>query len=131
MITIKKRNTVQKTLILETVRSMTDHPTAEDVYAEVEKRCPNISRATVYRDLNSLATDGEILRVAIANASDRYDLTTVYHAHSRCSVCGKVFDCQISSYPVADADVNDGFVAKSVDIIVNGICRNCREEQNG
>lgn len=92
MITINRRNTVQRTLILETVRELTDHPSADEIYINVLKKCPNISKGTVYRNLTLLADEGLIYRVAVANGPDRYDLTAFSHAHLRCRVCGNVYD---------------------------------------
>lgn len=121
------RNTVQKALILQTVRSMTNHPTADEVYDAVGSVCPSISKGTVYRNLNLLAESGEILRVSIANAPDRYDFTTGEHAHCRCRVCGRVFDYALRRVPELDDSCNSGFSAENYYIIVNGICKECRE----
>lgn len=131
MILINQRNTVQKTLILQTVRSMTNHPTADEIFEKVSAVCPGISKGTVYRDLNRLADNGEILRVAVANSPDRYDLTSHGHAHCRCSVCNRVFDYRLRVAPELDDEGNEGFAAKSMDIIINGICKECGRNQNG
>lgn len=120
-----ERKTVQRTLILQTVRSMTNHPSADEIYDKVQLLCPNISRATVYRDLNRLADEGEILRVNVANAADRYDLTNHNHAHCLCVKCGRVFDYKLESFPVLNDDINDGFKATDIYVVVNGICRKC------
>ena len=42
------------------------HPDAEQVYERVAAKKPNISKATVYRNLNLLAEEGEIGRVRTA-----------------------------------------------------------------
>ena len=93
--------------------------------------CPGISKATVYRDLNRLADSGEILRVAVANAPDRYDLTARSHAHCRCGECGRVFDYKLRVNPEFDDEGNEGFTASSFDIIVNGTCKECRRIADG
>ena len=54
------RNTIQRQLVLSAVRQLQNHPTADEVYQEVQKNCPTISRATVYRNLKLLAEEGEI-----------------------------------------------------------------------
>ena len=107
MITDLRRNTVQKTLILEAVCSMRTHPTADEIYEIVSKKCPAISKGTVYRGLNQLAEDGKILRVAIANAPDRYDLTVGDHAHCICNGCGRVFDYRLVRDPEFDQTNTD------------------------
>ena len=44
---MEKRNTIQKQLVLEAVAQLHNHPTAEQVYAQVVKAHPTISKATV------------------------------------------------------------------------------------
>ena len=51
------RNTIQRQLVLSAVRQLQNHPTADEVYQEVQKNCPTISRATVYRNLKLLAEE--------------------------------------------------------------------------
>ncbi len=118
-----KRTTVQKTLILDTVRAMTTHPTADEVYDAVSARHPGIGRATVYRVLKSLAEEGLIRRVAVANAPDRFDLTLSRHAHCLCERCGRVFDFDLPC-PLPPAD-EKGFTPTEVNVMVTGICRDC------
>ena len=121
-----RRNTVQKTLLLETVCSMTNHPTADEIYEIVSQKCPGISKGTVYRGLNQLAEDGKILRVAIANAPDRYDFTVGSHAHCICNTCGRVFDYKLLCEPRFDPSGKGDFEAVSIDIIVRGVCAECK-----
>ena len=52
------RNTIQRQLVLSAVRQLQNHPTADEVYQKVQKSCPTISRATVYRNLKLLAEEG-------------------------------------------------------------------------
>ena len=47
-----RRNTIQRSIILETVNKLKCHATADEVYNEVARENPHISRSTVYRNLN-------------------------------------------------------------------------------
>ena len=89
------RNTIQKQLVLDTVRRMTNHPTVEEIYERIVMEHPSVSKGTVYRNLNILAQQGEILRVQFPNAADRYDFNTRQHYHIRCRYCGKVDDVEM------------------------------------
>ncbi|MBO5766193.1 MAG: transcriptional repressor, partial [Lentisphaeria bacterium] len=42
---------VQRDAILSELRSVTSHPTAEDIYKSLRVRMPKISIGTVYRNL--------------------------------------------------------------------------------
>ncbi len=128
--TKKRRNTFQKVLIKETVLSMCNHPTADEVYAEVRERCPLVSKATVYRVLNDLAYNGELNRIKIAGSADRYDKTLCAHYHVKCQVCGSVADV---SLPVMTEIVNDvsntsSYILTGHNLSFEGICPCCAEK---
>ena len=46
------RNTKQKELVLEILKSSYNHDSANEIYEQAKKSLPNISLATVYRILN-------------------------------------------------------------------------------
>ena len=89
------RNTIQRQLVLSAVRQLQNHPTADEVYQEVQKSCPAISRATVYRNLKLLAEEGEIRLRNISGSPERYDHICGNHYHLRCEQCGKVMDVEM------------------------------------
>lgn len=124
---INRRNTVQKSLILDTVRSMTTHPTADDVFDAVSEKYSGIGRATVYRVLKLLSDEGLIRRVSVANAPDRFDLTVGSHAHCLCKSCGRIYDFDLPDITLPDVDEN-GFVPFELNVMVRGVCRNCRKD---
>jgi len=128
---MKKRNTIQKNLVLKAIRHLTSHPTAEEVYLFIRDEYPDISRATVYRNLNSLTEEGQIKRISIADSADRFDVTTMPHYHIRCVSCGAFFDLKIPYFKDIDQKVAEetGFLMEDHDIVFRGICRSCREEK--
>ena len=67
------RNTIQCSMVLEAVNKLKCHATAVEVYDEVVRVCPHISRATVYRNLNRLSQIGKIRKIEIPGAADRFD----------------------------------------------------------
>lgn len=129
---MQTRNTVQRQIVLQTVRQMHDHPTADTVYAAVAAEHPSISKATVYRNLNQLATQGEIRRVPVPNGADRYDFNTSEHYHVRCEKCGAVYDVHMPhSYNlIAEVEDASGVEVRRFDILFEGICAHCREAEN-
>ena len=87
-----RRNTIQRSLVLEAVNKLHCHATADEVYEEIIKEHPTISKATVYRNLNLLSDMGEIRRLEIPGSADRFDHITRNHCHVKCKACGRVFD---------------------------------------
>ncbi|MEG2982634.1 MAG: transcriptional repressor [Raoultibacter sp.] len=122
------RNTVQRTLVLQAVQSLHDHPTSADVYEVVRSQYPTISRATVYRNLGVLATQGEVLRVEVPNGADRYDFNHEDHYHIQCRLCGNIYDVDmppLDNLPARIADKH-GFEIESYQIIFEGVCPSCQ-----
>ena len=123
------RNTVQRTLVLDAVNKMKFHPNAEDIYTEIIKTYPNISKATVYRNLNLLAESNEIRRVKISDGADCFDYKCSKHYHAKCSKCGKVIDIEMEKIKDLDKQIknNHNFNFDGHDIIFNGICSDCKK----
>lgn len=120
------RNTEQRKKILEYLKSVHNHPSAERVYNAIKKDIPKITLATVYRNLNLLAKQGEILRLEI-NKEYHYDAFTGKHCHCVCEKCGKItetFDSEISEFALKKFKAK-GFKTKSVNIIFKGCCKHC------
>ena len=53
-----RRNTKQLSIILDTIKRMPRHFTAEEVYFEVKKDNPSVGQATVFRNMNKMAEEG-------------------------------------------------------------------------
>ncbi len=126
---MKCRNTVQKQMILQAVYTLKNHPTAEDVYNEVIKTYPDISLATVYRNLNLLSESGKLLKISIPNAPVRFDQTINQHYHITCSRCKRFFDIPLPYQAQIDKDFSSatGFSINSHDIVFNGFCKDCKQ----
>lgn len=128
---MQTRNTVQRQIVLQTVLQMHDHPTADNVYAAVAAEHPSISKATVYRNLSQLASQGEIRRVPVPNGADRFDFNTNEHYHVRCVKCGEVFDVHMPHVSNLIEQVEDasGVEVQRYDILFEGICQHCRAQE--
>lgn len=94
------RLTAQRRAILEELRNVKTHPTADEVYEMVRRRLPRISLGTVYRNLDWLAARGLVQRLAVAGRQMRFDADLEPHEHIRCVRCGRLGDLPAS--PVCD-----------------------------
>ena len=86
----KERLTNQKKAILDYLKSVKTHPTAEEIYQKVKKKLPRISRGTVYRILNNLKKKNQIQEI-ITEVS-HFDADISSHTHFICQECGKIID---------------------------------------
>ena len=123
-----KRNTIQRKLVLEAVRKLRCHATADEIYAEVVRENSAVSKATVYRNLQQLCEAGEIRRRTIPGSADRYDHLCSNHYHVRCEQCGRVFDVDMSYMAGLERSIRNthGFAFTGHDIVFRGICPQCR-----
>ncbi|OGZ18043.1 MAG: hypothetical protein A2Z78_01675 [Candidatus Nealsonbacteria bacterium RBG_13_36_15] len=85
------RTTSQKQIILDYLKSVKSHPSAEKVYSVVKKKLPRISKATVYRNLKDFKKRGEAQTI-ISQGKSHFDADTSSHAHFICLDCNKIFD---------------------------------------
>ena len=124
-----KRNTIQRQLVLEIVHKLQCHATADEVYQAIAEDHPNISRATVYRNLNLLSEAGEIRKMEIPGGADRFDHRCHDHCHVRCEKCGRVFDVDIDFITGLEKRIKDHhvFAFTGYDILFRGICPDCQK----
>lgn len=123
------KNTIQRSTILEIVRSTHNHPTADCIYDQVRKKLPRISLGTVYRNLNLLVQQGEIREVFVTGGPSRYDSYLNKHYHFRCERCNTLFDlnepvCNLIEKRVAKST---GFKVKDHNIELTGLCLQCKK----
>lgn len=84
--------TRQRRVILEELRKIDTHPSADEVYEIVRKRLPRISLGTIYRNLEILSETGEIQRLETGSHLKRFDGRADNHYHIRCLRCDRLVD---------------------------------------
>lgn len=126
-----KRNTIQRALVLKAVNQLQCHATAEEIYHLVVNKHPNISKVTVYRNLNQLAENGEIRKLEVPGGADRFDHRCSDHYHVRCVKCGRVFDVDMDYLENLEKRIKEpcGFEIHSHDLMFKGICPDCKTSE--
>ena len=122
------RNTLQRKLVYETLARLARHATANEIFTLISREHPSISRATVYRNLNVLADEKRIRRVAVPNAACRFDARVGAHQHAHCEQCGRIYDLDLPSLDSSIQAVAQsiGFSISNVQIMLHGLCAHCR-----
>jgi Fur family peroxide stress response transcriptional regulator len=118
--------TPQRRAIIEVLEGAANHPTAEDVFAAVNRRFPMTSRATVYNTLALLKREGHV-RELFKDGVSRFDPNTTRHHHFVCDGCGSVsdidwetLDCRVLATLPGKA------VAETYEVTLRGRCGKCR-----
>lgn len=127
----KTRMTNQRSSILEELRSLKSHPTADELYIAVRRRLPRISLGTVYRNLQILSKQGVIRTLPNPRGQRRFDGDTAEHYHVRCVKCGRVAD--LPGRPVVhferEREGKTDFRILGFKIELLGICPDCNEPE--
>jgi Fur family peroxide stress response transcriptional regulator len=117
--------------ILRIFLNSQDHPSVEQVYAQVKADFPSTSLATVYKTVSLLKEVGEILEIGFADGSNRYDGNKPYpHPHLICTRCKRIMD---SDFDLIDQIANEleqtsGYRIVSHQIEFFGICPACQKQ---
>lgn len=124
------RRTRQRMLIIQELLDNYQHPTAEQLYAQLMAKDSTISLATVYHTLALFARLGLIRELHGSKEALRCDPVTAAHAHAYCSRCGAVFD--FPQPPAANIPAVNipGFQPISSEFSVFGYCAACLAEEN-
>jgi len=120
--------TIQRLAVLEYLDNTDQHPTAEEIYAAIQKRLPTISRATVYNTLDILTKSHAIRRLTIDPTASRYDTLNDTHSHFYCRICHKVYDIESPRLRSVHNRI-DGHRIETVQVYAYGICADCRKKQ--
>lgn len=122
--------TRRRRMILQELRKVTTHPTADQVYAMVRKKIPRVSLATVYRNLDLLARAGLILKLETAGAQMRFDGNPANHYHIRCIRCYRVDDLPAGTVMVTDEGVEEktGYRIAGHHLEYSGLCPACQAQ---
>ncbi|MEO0552291.1 MAG: transcriptional repressor [Bacteroidota bacterium] len=73
--------THQRLVIMNAVKEMSDHPSAEKVFSSIKANNPSISLGTVYKTLETLVNNGLLAKVATREGQMRYDPRLDNHGH--------------------------------------------------
>lgn len=128
---MNSRNTIQRSLVFDMVCQLKCHVIADEVYDAIVKLHPNISKATVYRNLNQLAESGKILKIEVPNGADRFECMHHNHHHAKCLKCGQIFDVDMEYITDLEKSIKDthGFEFSGYDIMFKGTCPKCHTPQ--
>lgn len=126
---MKEKQFKKRSAILSCLQSTDTHPSAEMVYDMLQKDHPDISLATVYRNLALFKSQGLIQSVGSVNGAERFDAVTIPHVHFLCTGCGEVMDLPKVNLPLdleKKAEDVSGCHVESCQLTFTGLCKSCR-----
>lgn len=129
------RQTLQRQVIYDYLKSSKEHPTAEMVHNDIRKEFPSISLNTIYNTLELLEELGLAMRVFPEVQSARFDGNPTPHTHLLCTSCNRVYDLEedilLRLNNVEDEVLSkSGFRVEQGSLVFSGTCRQCLLESH-
>ena len=101
------------------------HPTAEEIFAAVNRVDPRSSRTTTYRNLRDLVQAGLVREVAVEGRAARFDTKGTLHHHFICDRCGNVEDVDWYDVPRPASRYLGKRILRECELIFRGLCPKC------
>ena len=120
--------TNQRRTIYEFVKNNYNHPSVEDVFLNVQKKLPQISKKTVYQNLKTLTENNKIKEITI-NGIKRYEPIQEEHIHATCKECGKIADIKAKKLIEETEKVKKQikeFKIETSTTTMKGLCKTCK-----
>ena len=123
--------TVQRRAILQAIIGRDDHPTADQIHAQIKSQLPDVSRTSVYRILEMLVETGMITKVCHPGSAARFDPKLRQHHHLVCLSCERIIDVEeprLDRLPLPDVGAI-GFQIEDYHVHFRGVCAACARKQ--
>jgi Fur family peroxide stress response transcriptional regulator len=130
------RLTPQRIALLRLLAASDGHPSASDLYDQLQAQFPTISPATIYKTLNLLKELDEVLELGFSDDDNRYDGGRPYpHPHLICVRCRKIIDPEVDiaedlvQQMARQVARQSGYQNISHRLDFYGVCPDCQREQ--
>lgn len=112
--------TPQRIAVAEHVLGARTHPTADQVWEQVRRRCPTLSRATVYNTLNLFVEKGLIRTQILKEGTVVFDPHVDAHHHFIDVETGRIYDVPWDAIKVSGEQALRGFEVRDYQVILRG-----------
>lgn len=122
-----QKHSQKRDAIIDALKRTTSHPTAEELYQSLKETHPELSLATVYRNLNLLLENGEIQVVDVGDGQKHFDGTVCTHYHFYCETCKRVYDIPLPLITGLEASIKQSYGHRPYRHTMEfyGLCADC------
>ncbi len=120
-----QKRSKKRDAIYDCLCATTSHPSAEWVYAQLKPSIPDLSLATVYRNLREFRAQGRAISVGVVGGLERFDACTKPHAHFVCKSCASVLDVEGITPPQELCRELTCGCAEDCQLLFFGVCKEC------
>ena len=123
------RLTVQRTLILDVIESISGHIGVDEVFRRIHDAYPQVNVSTVYRTMELLEQEGLLTHTHFHDGAALWHRAEEgHHQHLVCERCGRKIDLDLEVVePLAgELRTRYGFAANLTHFAILGICDACQ-----
>ena len=123
--------TPQRLALVKILAESKAHPSVEDIYKEIKNQYPTMSLSTIYRNILTIKSLGEVQEIGFPDGKCRYDGKNPNpHPHVICICCNKIIDPEVDTLMDLTKEVEEktGFDIKNYRLDFFGICKDCKEK---
>ena len=110
----------QRVAVAQYVLHTDAHPSADEVWARVRRRFPQVSRATVYNTLNLFVEKGLLRQFVLTEGRVVFDPKTDDHHHFIDEDSGEIHDVPWDAVSVSNVSKLDGFEVREYQVVMHG-----------
>ena len=121
---------VQRAAIMQYLLEHDDHPTVDQIYADLLPDMPTLSKATVYNTLRLFVDKKAVKAIFIDERNVRFDAFTHLHAHFKCKRCNAIYEVPLEESDVPQFRGDDDLILDEMQIYCLGTCRKCAAMEN-
>ncbi len=112
--------TPQRLAVAEVVLGCKGHPSAEEIWDKVRRKCPTVSRATVYNTLGLFVKKGLLKQQVLREGSVAFDGEVHAHHHFIDEETGKIYDVPWESLQVKGEKSLRDFEVREYQVVLRG-----------
>jgi len=110
----------QRVAVAKYVLRTEEHPSADQVWHNVRRGFPMLSRATVYNTLNLFVEKGLVREFVLAEGRLVYDPKLERHHHFIDETTGTIHDVAWDAVKVSEVETLEGFGVRDYQVVMRG-----------
>ena len=122
------KNTKQRGAIMQILKGSAEPVSAEDIFACLKDKYPNLALSTIYRNLERFAADSLVKKDVFNDGIVRYSIAEEHHGHylicTQCSAKIKIEDCPLSHLEQG-IERDTGYQIEGHTLTIYGKCPEC------
>ncbi|UCG62261.1 MAG: transcriptional repressor [Candidatus Zixiibacteriota bacterium] len=112
--------TPQRIAVVDYVLNTRAHPSADEVLEHARKKCPTVSRATVYNTLNLMVKKGLLKTQLLKEGTVFFDPNMGKHHHFIDNETGDIYDIPWDHLQITEKERLKGFEISEYQVIMRG-----------